>query len=210
MKKLNQIARKGDTSPRQAQASRARKKTATAKEVAEINEPRPLRSRKKRQPVLIAELRRFLTPQSFTVLARIEERYGVSVEDQLAAALGSWTGHVEWQEQMYPGCDDRFLCQLVKDDAGAFDPGHMEYLLEARRAEKASKEGAALFIDVAEKALALPFRDGRQILAGLFDLVRGNPAFKGEALRVRDYLDAGECLASHHLYTRAGMPLPPD
>ena len=217
MKKSNRIARKGDAARTRAQSKANPTSLADsgavppkkAKRPADDGEPRPLPTRRKCSPALTAELRRFLSLKSFALLAGIEERYGVSIEAQLAAALGSWTGHVAWQVQSHPGYSAEYLRKHLQEDAFALDPGQVEYLVEEGLAKKASVMGARLFLDVVTKAQAMPFEEGRPLLAGLRDLVKGNPAYQAESKRVRDWMDAGESLGSHHLYTRAGREIPP-
>ena len=206
MKKSNRISKKGAIEPQKAQAKHPTPEPPEKN--TDPHESRPLSTRRKRHPSLVAELKGFLSSKSFALLETIEARFKVPIELQLSAALGAWYGYVQHIDKKHFDHEPWFIVQLLNDDAVALDPEHLDYVLENCRIDKASKEGAALFIDVIEKAQRYPFRDGLGILKGLCDLVRNNPDYKGEAQRVKDYIDHGEWLGSAGLYERAGRPMP--
>jgi hypothetical protein len=223
MKKSNRIAKNNGISPSTTQVKRPSGKLSkrpegsirqepTKKLLARLekrrwhHEAKAAETRKEKSPALVNELRLFLGAKSFATLAEVEKEFGLSIEAQLGAAVGTWTAFVEWERFEHFGRTEESMRKSVLDAACAIDPGHVGFILEKQRPKMVSKRAAQFFLLSLRQQMGRPFDEARPILEGLRDLLEGHPGFVREEEALRDMLNGCELVESDAMADRAGLP----
>jgi hypothetical protein len=230
MKKSNRITRKSDSAPISAQAKRPAENPdkkpvdglASPDALAESEPVKKLLSRlcarhfetegvpadakKKASPALVNELRRFLSESSFAALSEIESDFGVTIEAQLAAALGTWLKFLEHKRAQNWDKTESHLRTVIQDDACVLDPNHVDYLVWAGRAKTVSQKAARFYVLAVRHQLERPFNEARPMLEGLRDLIEGHGGFADQAKALSEMLFNYESAAGGLMIERAELP----
>ncbi len=191
MKKPNRIARKGDTTRTRAQSKAAplgaeSKATRDSAEVPletaleTLPNPEPAGSRSLHSPALVAALKRFLSPESFAVLAEMDDRYGASIEQQLAGALGAWIAFVERERARHAGYTVEFVTDMISEYCCVLNPDQMEFSVSRARSRLVTEHERRTYQRIVAEMKRWPIEDG-SAFAGLGMMLRHHPGFAEES-----------------------------